>query len=92
MIACDMGYFNHDVRLMFESTDGVHWGEPKVAFEALRDYVTVPSPPPKTLHRFGRVERPQLLMHNGKPAYLFTASQGGKQMTSSVFILKIQSS
>jgi len=34
-------------------------------------------------------ERTQLLFKNGKPAYLFTASHGGKYMTASSFIFKI---
>jgi hypothetical protein len=65
------------------------WTYPKIAFLPLRDYgVQEPTAPPK-LKRYGRLERPQLLMRNGKPEYLFGASQGGKYMTASSFVFKI---
>ena len=83
-----MGVFSSDVGLYMESDDGVRWSEPKIAYRALRDYVDQP-PPPRELNRYGRAERPQLLIRDGKPAYLFTASQGGKFMTASGFLFKI---
>jgi hypothetical protein len=88
IVVRDMGVFSSDVGLYMESDDGVRWSEPKIAYRPLRDYVDQP-PPPRELNRYGRAERPQLLIRNGKPAYLFTASQGGKFMTASGFLFKI---
>jgi len=87
MIARDMGVYSHDVGLLMESTDGLHWSEPIIAFEALSHYVTQP-PAPKHLKRYGRLERPMLLLENNKPAWLFGASQGGKYQTASAFIFR----
>lgn len=84
----DMGIFNHQVGLYLESDDGLSWSEPKIAFHPLRDYINQP-PAPKHLSKYGRLERPQLLLRNGRPAYLFSASQGGKYETASGFIFKI---
>lgn len=89
LIARDMGFFDHNVGLYFESADGLHWPSPEIAYYSMDNYATEP-PAPKNLTRFGRLERPQLLMKNGTPEYLFTTSQGGKYMTASGFVLKIQ--
>ena len=88
LIARDMGFYSHDVGLYMESKDGLKWPGPDIAYLPIRDYVSEPSAP-KSLNRYGRLERPQLLMRNGKPEYLFTASQGGLYMTASAFIFKI---
>ncbi|WP_438481709.1 glycoside hydrolase family protein [Oleiharenicola lentus] len=85
----DMGVFNHEVGLWLESVDGIAWSEPKIAFRPVSAYVELP-PRPKHLNRWGRLERPQLLLREGKPAYLFAASQGGRYETSSVFLFKIE--
>ena len=88
IVVRDMGVFNSEVGLYMESDDGLRWSEPKIAYRALREYVDQPPPPPQ-LNRYGRAERPQLLMRGGRPAYLFTASQGGRFMTASGFLFKI---
>ncbi|MBD0349739.1 MAG: glycoside hydrolase family protein [Flavisolibacter sp.] len=88
MIARDMGVFNHEVGIIMESTDGLHWSEPKIAYYGAEKYIKQPPPPPH-LKKYGRFERPQILFHKDKPAYLFTTSQGGKYMTASTFIFKI---
>lgn len=88
MLARDMGVFNHEVGLYLDSSDGVHWNRPEIAYKALKDYIELP-PAPAHLKRYGRLERPQILFIKGKPAYLFTASQGGKYETASSFILRI---
>jgi hypothetical protein len=88
MLARDMGFYNHESGLYLESGDGIKWTEPVIAWHDLKTYVKE-SPPPSYLKRYGRLERPQLLIRNGKPAYLFTAAQGGKYGTSSAFIFKI---
>ena len=90
MIARDMGFFDHKKGLLLNSKDGIHWNEPKIAYDSISKYIEEP-PAPSHLKRYGRLERPQLLMKNGKPEYLFATSQGGKFMTSSSFILKIKS-
>jgi len=88
MIARDMGFFNHEDGLLMTSKDGVSWALPKIAYYGADKYIQQPAPPPY-LKKYGRFERPQILFRNGKPAYLFTTSQGGKYMTSSPFIFKI---
>lgn len=88
LIARDMGFFNHEVGLYFESDDGLAWPEPEIAYLPIDDYVQQPPAPPH-LSRYGRLERPQLLMKDGKPDYLFTTSQGGKYRTASGFVLQV---
>jgi hypothetical protein len=90
MLARDMGIYNHEVGLYLSSENGIKWTEPSIAYHELKAYAQEP-PAPEHLKRYGRLERPQLLIRNGKPAYLFTAAQGGKHMTSSSFIFKINS-
>ncbi len=86
MIMRDMGYWNHTYGLLFESDDGIRWDQPTVAFYEGSRYFPEP---PNGLDREGRLERPQLLMRNGKPEYLFVALQGGTYNTSTAAILKI---
>lgn len=88
MIARDMGYYDHQSGLLLHSRNGIHWGIPQIAYEKTDKYIQQP-PAPAYLSKYGRFERPQLLLKNGKPTYLFTISQGGKYMTSSPFIFKI---
>ncbi|MCD7901398.1 MAG: glycoside hydrolase family protein [Bacteroides sp.] len=88
MLMRDMGYFDHEVGLIFESEDGIHWSEPQIAWFGAAAYLEEP-PAPKHLKRYGRLERPQLLMRKGKPAYLFNAMQGGRYDTASGFVFKI---
>lgn len=88
LIARDMGFYDHKVGLIFKSNDGINWKQPEIAYSQLSDYVREPEAP-SHLKRYGRLERPQLLMKEGKPKYLFTAAQGGKYMTSSSFVFKI---
>ncbi len=89
MLMRDMGYFDHSVGLIFESKDGIHWSDPKIAWFGANAYLDEPQAP-SHLKRYGRFERPQLLMKNGKPEYLFNAMQGGRYETSSGFIFKIE--
>jgi hypothetical protein len=88
LIARDMGFFDHYVGLIFESENGLNWSLPKIAYAGAKNYVDEP-PAPKHLRRYGRFERPQLLMKEKKPEYLFTTAQGGKHMTASGFVFKI---
>ena len=89
LIARDMGFFNHEYGIIIESKDGIHWEEPKIAYYEASHYISQP-PAPKHLSRYGRFERPQILVRNGKPDYLFTTSQGGKYNTASGFVFKIE--
>ncbi|WP_324677466.1 glycoside hydrolase family protein [Hymenobacter sp. GOD-10R] len=88
MLARDMGVYSQEVGLYLESEDGKKWDYPLIAFFPVRDYLQEP-PAPANLKRYGRLERPQLLMRNGKPEYMFCASQGGKAMTASSFMFRI---
>lgn len=89
MLMRDMGFYDHTVGLYFESTDGLDWGIPQIGWFGAEHYIEQP-PAPTHLHRYGRFERPQLLMIDGKPAYLFCASQGGKYETASGFVFRIK--
>ena len=86
MIMRDMGYWNHEYGLYFESSDGVEWSHPKISFFNSHKYFPEP---PNGLDREGRFERVQLLMKNGKPEYMFCAFCGGRYKTSSGVILKL---
>ncbi|MFT3981944.1 MAG: glycoside hydrolase family protein [Ferruginibacter sp.] len=88
IIARDMGYYNHKNGLLLHSKKGLHWSTPEIAYEAAEKYIQQP-PAPSHLKKYGRFERPQVLLINDKPAYLFTTTQGGKYMTSTPFIFKI---
>jgi hypothetical protein len=89
MIARDMGFYNQEDGILMESKNGIHWGDPEIAYYGADKYIQQP-PAPAHLKKYGRFERPQILFRDGKPAYLFTASQGGKYMTASSFIFKIE--
>ncbi len=88
IIARDMGLYDHESGLLMHSHDGLHWSEPQIAYRALRSYMDMP-PAPAHLKKYGRLERPMLLLRKGKPTYLFGAAQGGKFDTSSTFIFRI---
>lgn len=88
LLARDMGVFNQEVGLFLDSKDGLQWNEPQIAWWGAENYIQQP-PAPAHLKRYGRFERPQVLFHKGKPAYLFTASQGGRYMTSSGFLFRV---
>jgi len=88
LIARDMGVYNHKYGLILESDNGIHWSEPLIAYYDAPHYIKQPEPPPH-LKKYGRFERPQILLIDDKPAYLFTTTQGGKYMTSTPFLFKI---
>lgn len=90
MICRDMGIFNHEYGLYMESKKGLKWSEPKIAYFDANHYGISQPPPPSYLKKYGRFERPQILFQQGKPTHLYTTSQGGKYMTSSPFIFKIE--
>lgn len=89
LICRDMGVYAHNVGLIMESKDGLNWSEPEIAYKPVKDYLHEP-PAPAHLKKYGRLERPQILFVKGKPAYVFTTSQGGKYMTASPVVFKIQ--
>lgn len=88
MLARDMGIYSHEVGLYLESRDGVVWSAPRIAYDALGHYVQEGAAPPH-LKRYGRLERPQLLLRDGNAEYLFTAAQGGRFGTSSGFVFLV---
>lgn len=83
MVMRDMGVFHPHVGLILESEDGVKWSEPKLGYKTSADYFG---------GKIERFERPQVLMKEGKPTYLFLALMGGKYNTSSGAVLKIDNS
>jgi hypothetical protein len=83
----DMGFFNHNYGILLESNDGINWPlEPQIAFRESTSYINEPY---HGLAREGRLERPQLLMKDGRPDYLFCALRGGEFCTSSGMVFKI---
>lgn len=68
--------------MCLKPADGIHWGRPLIGYEKANLYFY----DGKNL----RPERPQVLLRDGKPKYLFLAVQGGKYGTSSGGVLKIQ--
>jgi len=88
MISRDMGIYSQRDGLYMESKDGVHWSKPVKAYDELSTYLSLPKGD-KNLKKYGRLERPNLLIRNGKPAYLIGATQGGQYNTSSGFVFKI---
>lgn len=90
LIARDMGFYNHEYGLILMSKNGIQWSEPQVAYLNLAEYVHEATPP-ANLKRFGRLERPMILMDRltNEPRFLFGATQGGKADTSTTFIFEI---
>ncbi|MEM1011727.1 MAG: glycoside hydrolase family protein [Planctomycetota bacterium] len=82
----DMGFYNQEYGLKFKSRDGIAWGDPEVAFLDAPSYFNEAMP---GLDREGRFERPQLLMRDGRPEYLFCAYRGGRYNTSSGVVLRV---
>lgn len=80
MVMRDMGVFHPHVGLILESEDGIKWSAPKLGYKTSADYFG---------GKIERLERPQILMKDGKPTYLFLALMGGKYNTSSGAVLKI---
>lgn len=89
MICRDMGRFDHEVGIILESVDGVNWSEPLIGYFGT-NYYFEQAPAPGHLVKYGRFERPQVLMQNGIPTHLFMTTQGGKYITSSPFVFEIE--
>jgi len=66
--------------LLYESRDGIRWGQPKVAYWTSDHYFGGPRV---------RMERPQILWKNGQPDHLFLAMQSGRYGLPSPAVLKI---
>jgi len=89
LIARDMGFYDHLRGIYMDSKNGLDWSKPERAFDEVAHYIQQP-PAPSNLKKYGRFERPQLLLnHQGKPTYLFVTTQGGAFKTSSPFVFKI---
>ncbi len=89
MLARDMGRFDHEVGIILESDDGIRWSEPKISYFGVSHYLQQ-APAPPHLKKYGRFERPQVLMQNGRPTHLFVTSQGGRYQTASPFVFEIK--
>ena len=89
MLARDMGRFDHVVGIILESKDGIHWSEPKISYVGYAHYLPQPPAPPQ-LKKYGRFERPQVLMQNGHPTHLFVTTQGGKYVSSTTFVFEVK--
>jgi len=66
---------------LIRSEDGIHWSEPELAYDTTEAYLG------EAVQRF---ERPQVLMRDGKPAYLYLAATGGRYGTASAVCLRIR--
>jgi len=80
MVMRDMGVIHPHVGLIVESKDGIHWSAPMLGYGETSFYFG---------GKIERFERPQILMKDGKPEYLFLAAMGGLYNTSSAAVLKI---
>jgi len=89
MLARDMGCFDHQVGIILESEDGIHWSKPQISYFGVSHYIRQPTAP-SYLKKYGRFERPQILLKGERPTNLFVTSQGGKYMTSSPFVFKVE--
>ena len=81
MVMRDMGVIHPHVGLMLDSVDGLNWSAPQLGYRT-NTYFT-------DEEKVERMERPQVLMVDGKPKYLFLALMGGKYQTSTGFVLSI---
>jgi hypothetical protein len=81
MLMRDMGGFSKRGGIYLESEDGVQWSQPSIGYYPSHYYFDEPE------YRF---ERPQVLMRNGAPAYLFLALMGWNGHRSSGAVLQIQ--
>ncbi|MBN1558281.1 MAG: glycoside hydrolase family protein [Lentisphaerae bacterium] len=82
----DMGLFDHTGGLILESEDGIQWGNPKIAYYGLEHYLDESA---EALERGNQLERPQILMREGRAAYLFAAAVGGRYGTASPVVLRL---
>ncbi|MGJ8676702.1 MAG: glycoside hydrolase family protein [Akkermansiaceae bacterium] len=76
---------------LWESNNGIRFDEPKLGFETLDQYISADllEKSFKLKTRVERLDRPQLLIQDGRPTYLYAASSsnfnGGKGSYSCVF-------
>lgn len=90
LVCRDMGYYGDRKGIIMHSKTGLEWSKPQFAFDEVSHYISQP-PKPKHLSKYGRFERPQLLLnHDGKPTHLFLTTQGGKYQSSSPFVIRIR--
>lgn len=90
MLMRDMGIYNHRYGLYLESPDGIRFqDDPQIAYYET-DYYFKQPPAPDHLSKYGRFERPQVLIVNGEPAWLFLATQGGRYATASGYVFRIE--
>jgi len=87
MVLRDMGIYNAEFGLHAVSDNGIDWEEPKIAF---LDSTTYFKEKMIGISREGRFERPQILLKDGEPEYLFCGFRGGKYKTSSGVVLKFK--
>ncbi|PWJ58695.1 glycosyl hydrolase family 43 [Dyadobacter jejuensis] len=81
MVMRDMGVLHPHVGLILESADGLDWSKPKLGYRMSTAYFQE--------EKIERFERPQVLIENGRPTYLFLAVMGGEYGKSTASVLKI---
>lgn len=74
---------------LWRSDDGIRFGDPIVGFDTMRSYIDAEQLDSAKVVRGKKFERPQVLLKDGKPAYLYLASgvnwNGGRGSCSCVF-------
>lgn len=85
MVMRDMGVIHPHCGLILESEDGLNWSEPQLGYNFSTAYL-------EGEEKIERFERPQVLMIDGKPSYLFLAAMGGQNKKSTAAVLKIDTS
>lgn len=81
----DMGQFGHTGGLHMTSSNGLDWSEPQIGFKGLFDYFDEPR---LGLHREGALERPQVLLQDGRATHVFFASRGGNHRLSTAIVFE----
>ena len=85
MILRDVGVIRNGVGLYLDSGDGIHWSEPMLGYDMPKAHLDASL----IKHPGERFERPQVLMRNGHPIYLFV-SFGDRNHVSSGAVLRVK--
>ncbi len=75
------GVLRKHAGILVRSEDGIHWSEPELGYDTSDVYLG---------GKVERFERPQVLMRDGRPAYLYLAANGGRYGTSSAVCLRVR--
>jgi len=83
---------DHGSGLLWTSDDGLHFGAPILGFDKMNHYIAQEKLDAATNYRGKKFERPQVLVQNGHPTYLYVASGANisKGRGSCSYVLRIK--